>query len=294
MDTPTALETSNVDAVRVTQAPPASRRWLRWLIGLLLVLIVLVSAYYGSYIVLRGPLPVEVELIAHRGGKVDTPENTLAAFQHAIDVGVDWIEMDVQRTHDGALVVIHDETVDRTTDGTGMVGELTLEEIRTLDAGDGEMVPTFDEVIAQARQIGIGLMPEVKSPHLYPGMETEMIDALVNAGYDGNTVVQSFDPDVLQTILESNPAQRVCRLTGLWQFDLRKVEPAGATTLCPMAEMVLLNPWMIRQAHREGRDVYIWFGALEHPMVVRLLRSFGADGMMVDDLAANIDVLARK
>ncbi len=85
--------------------------------------------------------------------------------------GVDWLEFDVQMTKDGALVVIHDETVDRTTNGTGAVRDLTLEEIRSLDAGQGEKVPTFEEVVQLAKTNGVKILPETKSPEFYPGIE---------------------------------------------------------------------------------------------------------------------------
>ncbi|HMD03800.1 MAG TPA: glycerophosphodiester phosphodiesterase family protein, partial [Candidatus Binatus sp.] len=92
--------------------------------------------------------------IAHRGASGTFPENTLSGFRAAIDAGADMCELDVQLTRDGAVVVIHDETVDRTTDGKGEVAALTLEEIRRLDAGakfkggtvKGERIPTLDEV----------------------------------------------------------------------------------------------------------------------------------------------------
>jgi len=191
-------------------------------------------------------------VIAHRGGPAYQPENTLAAFRNAIDIGVDWIEMDVQRTQDGVLVVFHDETVDRTTGSSGRVEDLTFGEIRALDAGSGEQVPAFEEVIALAKEAGVGLLPEAKSPHLYPGIGGEMVAALEGGGYLQETVIQSFEPEVLVALHETNPDIQVCPLFGLWAFDLRHPQPDSAQVLCPMAEMVLLDPWMIRQAHAKG------------------------------------------
>jgi glycerophosphoryl diester phosphodiesterase len=249
--------------------------------------------YYGLYFALRGPLPSDPQLIAHRGGPVHEPENTLTAFRNAIDVGADWIEMDVRRTQDGVLVVMHDETVDRTTDGAGRVESLTLGQIRALDAGDGEQVPTFDEVIALARESGVGLLPEAKSPNLYPGIETEMVEALVEGGYVQRTVIQSFEMDALETVHETDPDVEVCPLYGLWALDLSDPRPSEANCLCPMAEMVVLNPWMIRQAHAQGREVFVWFGVIEHPTVMRFILALGADGLMVDDPVALAQILGR-
>ncbi len=276
-----------------SQAPLSPKRWARWGGGCLLVIIAIPLLYYGSYFVLRGPLPSTPQIIAHRGGPVYEPENTMAAFRNAVKVGADWIEMDVQRTKDGVLVVIHDETVDRTTNGAGRVKDLTLEQIRALDAGNGEQTPTFEEVIALARESGVGLLPEAKSPHLYPGIEAELVEALMAGDYVQETVIQSFKPDTLETIQEINPDVRVCPLYGRGVLDLNDPRPSEASTLCPMAEMVILNPWMIRHAHAEKRDVFVWFGAIEHPVVMRFILALGADGLMVNDPVALAGVLGR-
>jgi glycerophosphoryl diester phosphodiesterase len=267
--------------------------WNRWGGSCVLVILVGPLVYYGLFFALRGPLPRNPQLIAHRGGPAYEPENTLAAFQNAVAVGADWIEMDVQRSHDGALMVIHDEKVNRTTDGTGRVGDLTLERIRALDAGNGERVPTFEEVIALAREAGIGLLPEAKSPDLYPGIEADMARALAEGSYADRTVVQSFEPDALERIQEIDSDLQVCPLYGLWTLDLSRPRPSEASVLCPMAEMVVLNPWMIRQAHAQGRQVFVWFGVIEHPVVMRFLLALGADGLMVDDPIALARVLGR-
>lgn len=277
----------------LSKASSSPNRWTRRGGGCLLLLILIPLIYYGLYFVLRGQLSSDPQLIAHRGGPAYEPENTLSAFRNAIEVGADWIEMDIQRTQDGVLVVIHDETVDRTTDGTGKVEHLTLEQIRTLDAGNGEQVPTFEEVIALAREAGVGLLPEAKSPYLYPGIEAEMVEALIEAGYVQETVIQSFEPGALETIQRINPDIQVCPLYGLWVLDLSDPRPSEANTLCPMAEMVILNPWMIRQARAEEREVFVWFGVIEHPVVMRFILALGADGLMVDDPVALAEVLGR-
>jgi glycerophosphoryl diester phosphodiesterase len=232
-------------------------------------------------------------LIAHRGGPVYAPENTLSAFRNAIETGIDWIEMDVQMTKDGVLVVIHDETVDRTTNGSGNVKDLTLEQIHALDAGNGEQVPTFDEVITLARDAGVGIMPEAKSPHLYPEIEAEMVQTIIEVDFIENTVIQSFDPQVLDSIETLNPDVQVCPLYGLWTLSLSGPQPGEADVICPMAEMIIINPWMIKQAHTEGRKVFVWFGAIEHPAVMRFILSLGADGLMVDDPVALVKIAGR-
>lgn len=259
----------------------------------MLVLILIPLFYYGFYLALRGPLPSDPQLIAHRGGPAYAPENTLAAFRSAIAIGADWIEMDIQMTKDGALIVMHDETVDRTTNGTGRVQDLTLEQILALDAGNGEQVPTFEEVIALAKKARVGILPEAKSPHLYPGIGAEMVQAIVEADYVEKTVIQSFDPQTLNTIKALDPDIQVCPLYGLGTLSLSGPQPGEANVLCPMAEMVILNPWMIKQAHAERRQVFVWFGVIEYPVVMRFVLALGADGLMVDDPVAMVNALGR-
>lgn len=104
------------------------------------------------------PTGRRIVVVAHRGAHMSAPENTLAAIREAIRLGCDYVEVDVRTTRDGVLVLMHDRTVDRTTDGHGAVAELTLAEIRALDAGikrgarwAGEKVPTFEEALALCR-----------------------------------------------------------------------------------------------------------------------------------------------
>jgi glycerophosphoryl diester phosphodiesterase len=104
----------------------------------------------------------KVSIVAHRGLSAEEPENTMRSFRRAVAVGCDLVELDVHRTRDGHVVVIHDDTVDRTTDGTGHVRDLSLAEIRALDAGKGERVPTFDEVCAWAAGAAVTLSVELK------------------------------------------------------------------------------------------------------------------------------------
>ena len=244
---------------------------------------ILLLLYYGSYLLLRGPIPTQPLAIAHRGDSAYQPESTLAAFYSAIDVGADWLEMDVQMSADGHLVVIHDTTVDRTTNGSGRVADLTLAQLQALDAGNGEQIPAFADVLVLAKTANIAILPEAKSPDLYPGLETKIVEALNAAGYADRAVVQSFDGTSLTRLHELAPDLPLCALYGLGRFDLSGAQPGDAAAVCPMAEMVLLYPWMLRQAHDEGRKVYVWFGALEHPWTIRLLVEFGADGVIAND-----------
>jgi glycerophosphoryl diester phosphodiesterase len=253
--------------------------------GCLGIGVALLVIYYGVQVALRTPALGGFEVIAHRGGARYAPENTLAAFRGAIAQGADRLEFDVQMTQDGDLVVIHDNTLDRTTDGTGAVGGQTLARVEALDAGQGERVPTFAETIALAKGAGIDIFPEAKSAHFYPGIEAKMLAELDQAGYLDHAVIQSFEPDSLNTLHQLNPQANLCALYGLWQLSVSS-PPGQAQAVCPAAEMVLLNPGMIRQAHLEGRQVFVWYLAAENPILTRVMRFFGADGVIVNDPVA--------
>lgn len=276
------------------------RSLLRAVLGLaLLVLLPAIFLYYGLYFLLRGRLPSRVALIAHRGGPADgpmrraLPENTLMAYRRAIELGVDYLESDVQRTRDGALVVMHDATVDRTTNGHGRVKDLTLAEIRALDAGQGEPVPLYSELVALAKSAGVGLLTEAKDCADYPGMELEIVKESRRQDYLEKTIVQSFDLWAMENILKSDPALQVGSLYGQGQWSLAQPVPAQTRLVCPMAEMVLLNPWMVRQAHQAGRKVFVWFGALERAPYLKFLVWIGVDGLIVDEVQEARAVLRR-
>ncbi|MBN1992957.1 MAG: glycerophosphodiester phosphodiesterase [Anaerolineae bacterium] len=269
-----------------------SRRWLQQG-GCLSILVLLPLLYYGLYFARRGPLPAKPQLIAHRGGPAYAPENTLAAFRHAVALGVDWLELDVQMSQDGAVVVMHDETVERTTNGAGRVGDLSLAQIRALDAGNGKPPPTLAEVVTLAKAAGVGLLVEIKSPSLYPGLEVKVEQMITEANYVEQTIIQSFDHQALQTIHSLNPNIQLGALYGWGDLSVPGLQPGRAAWVCPMAEMVVFNPWLIQQAHNRGQQVFIWFGLIEHPLLMRFLLALGADGLIVDDPLALAKILDR-
>jgi glycerophosphoryl diester phosphodiesterase len=132
--------------------------------------------------------------IGHRGAAAVAPENTIASFRRAVELGAQAVELDVQRTKDGHLVVMHDDTVDRTTDGTGHVAELTLARIRRLDAGSwngtafaGERVPTLDE-LGDALRPEILLFVEIKGTADQGTLRPQRVLRSPHASHVGDTV----------------------------------------------------------------------------------------------------------
>src|ERR1700730_18840477 len=116
-----------------------------------------------------------IMLGGHRGNPAEHPENPLASFESAIEVGCDLVECDVHLTVDGELAVIHDHLLERTTNGTGLVGAQTLAELRELDAGKGQKIPLLEELFELVRdRVGLGIETK-QNPIPYPGLEQELV-----------------------------------------------------------------------------------------------------------------------
>ncbi|MCT4782597.1 MULTISPECIES: glycerophosphodiester phosphodiesterase [Exiguobacterium] len=153
-----------------------------------------------------------MHLYAHRGYSAKYPENTLRAFEAALP-HVDGIELDVQRTKDGRLVVIHDETVDRTTDGSGYVKDMTLKQIRQLKA-DGERIPTLEEVYALVATHDVTVNVELKTDEFdYAGIEPLAWLATEEFGLEDRVVFSSFNPYTLVRLRDVAPEARIAVLT---------------------------------------------------------------------------------
>ncbi len=143
----------------------------------------------------------KTEVCAHRGFSAIAPENTLAAFQLAIEEGVDGIELDVHMTRDGEIVVLHDETVDRTTDGTGRVRDLELSEIKRLDSGrwfsekySGQAIPTLSEVLELFSQTNLWINIELKNNIVkYPRLEELVVEEIERYGLQDRVILSSFN-----------------------------------------------------------------------------------------------------
>ncbi len=184
--------------------------------------------------------------IGHRGDAADAPENTMAAVDRAHRAGVDWVENDVQRTRDGQLVVMHDATLDRTTDARARyphrapwrIADFTLAEIERLDAGSwfgggftGQRVPTLDGYLRRIERNHQSLLLEIKNPRLYPGITRQIAGRLRAVGWldavhvRDRLMVQSFDADALRDfhrlcpgvttgLLGNPPVRGIHRYTG--------------------------------------------------------------------------------
>ena len=210
----------------------------------------------------------KVSVVAHRGFSAAAPENTMSAFRLAADAGADLIELDVHLTADDQLVVIHDDTLDRTTDGSGLVRGRTYAEIQALDASAGmpgfrgERVPSLDAVLAWARTTKIGLALEIKQPgpHTgrprYPGIAERVADALTAHAMVGRTLVHSFDHRTVQHMRELLPEVTTGILYGASTDPLHIALPPHASGIHPHWSWVRAE--VCRAAHDAGMHVHAW------------------------------------
>lgn len=171
-------------------------------------------------------------IIAHRGASAYAPEHTILAYKKAVELGADYIEIDLQMTKDGHLVAMHDDTVDRTTNGEGKVSDYTLVELKKLDAGswfnkanpsqaspdfEGLTIPTLREIFTEFGQ-DVNYYIETKHPDQYTNMEKKLLSLLDEFGLldetveDGKVLIQSFSEKSLRTIHEMEPSLSLVQL----------------------------------------------------------------------------------
>jgi len=222
--------------------------------------------------------------MAHRGASGTFPENTLSAFRAAIDAKADMCELDVQLTRDGALVVIHDDTVERTTDGSGEVAELTLAELKLLDAGakfkngavkgKGERIPTLDEVFdVTAGKCGLNI--ELKGG----GCEHLVAQIMQAREAFNDSIVSSFNWEYLKKIQQLHFNIRIALLADDKPVDLMMNAVAmRAHAINPRWDMV--TPDLCKAAHERNLKVYTW--TVDADARMRALMEAGVDGIMTN------------
>jgi len=175
----------------------------------LLPVLVTLLAVAGAGLVALAPAPAQAAghclFAAHRGYTAHAPENSLRAFRNAIRRGADYLEMDVQATRDGRFALMHDRTVDRTTDGTGRIADLTWAQVSRLRLSDGDPVPSLEQVLELARPSGTQVLLEMK---WIPGSRFAALHRLVDAFGSSRVVVHSFSRWVVRHYRDAYPGAR--------------------------------------------------------------------------------------
>ena len=193
-----------------------------------------------------------VNIMGHRGAPAYEPENTLRSIRRALEMGVVAVEVDVQLTRDERLVVIHDERVDRTTNGQGRVKDFTFRDLRKLDAGQGEVIPSLKEVVDLVKGRA-HLLVELKKPEAAPALLRFFQEYLV---FDAAHVISFWHP-VLKTLKEQEPRLR----TGVLMVGC-PVDPVGLARAARADALILqyayVTPELVAQAKTHGLLVFIW------------------------------------
>jgi glycerophosphoryl diester phosphodiesterase len=282
----------------------AVKKALKYVLGLLCGLMLLL----GVLRVLADPAPDspyfnpdKFLVIAHRGGRGLGPENTLYTFRRAVDLGVDVLEMDVHRTKDGHRVVLHDTTVDRTTNGTGPVSRFTLAELKELDAayrwspdngksfplrGQGLAIPTLEEVFDAFPQTRINI--EIKDPG-----QTELSSlcrSIRDYGMSQKVMIASFNAGVLKNFRATCPgvATSAGGSEAMLFYALQKMHLESAYTPAARAlqvprtygDLQVVTPRFVEAAHARNLKVHVW--TVNDVDSMRKLLQLGVDGIMTD------------
>lgn len=235
-------------------------------------------------------------IIAHRGASAYAPENTMPSFRKALALGAEGIELDVQMTKDGYLVVIHDESIDRTSNGAGRVVDMTFEELRQFDYGKwfapeftGEPIPLLQEVLTLLRDWDGVLNIEIKNNEIpYPGIEEKLIKMIRQNDFSERVIFSSFNHEGIRRVHEMAPKAR----TGLlYSFSLSKVpyqQAPGYGTNGVHPYYMSVNDKMVRFCHDNGLAVNPY--TVDKPAAIKRLIHLGVDGIITNQPNVAIEV----
>lgn len=192
-----------------------------------------------------------MKLLGHRGARFEKPENTMAGFLYALECGMKGIELDVRKTKDGQIVVIHDETIDRTANGEGAVSSFTFDQLKEFDFGEGERIQLLTDVIPEICEKAT-LYIELKDQSV-----DEVIDIVEASGFEENIVIKSFDHRQLQKISKRNPNLTLAAL-----MVCTPSEPGILAKSCGASILSInvnyLDCEFIKKAHDDGILVCGW------------------------------------
>ncbi len=231
-------------------------------------------------------------IIGHKGASSIAPENTLKSFQKAIELKADYVEFDIHLTKDGEIVIIHDSDTFNATGVKGLINDMTLDQIKSLDAGEGEKIPTLRELISIARK-KMGLQIEIKS--------TNLLDKLINILREkhliSTSIVSSFILGELLKLKLLEPSVKVGLLLSedmvrpkLIKRKIKKVAENNFYSIHPPFDTT--DKEIVDFAHSYGLKVIVW--TVNDREIMEKLIEIGVDGIITDDISLANEVLGRK
>lgn len=234
------------------------------------------------FIVCKQENSADFVVMAHRGASAVAPENTLIAYKKAIEMGADYAELDVRQTKDGAIVLMHDKTIHRTTGVKGFVWDFTLEELKQVEAGSwfgeefrGEPIPTLEEVIRLVKG-RMKLNIEVKISENEPGIAQRVIDIVRSENFSKSCIITSFDMETVKTFKAIAPDLK----TGLiFDKEYRSDVFEGNWEILS-SNYELVDAEFMHLARNSGKKTYVWTVNDKEEML-RLI-GLGVDGIITD------------
>jgi glycerophosphoryl diester phosphodiesterase len=234
----------------------------------------------------------DILIIGHKGASSIAPENTLKAFQKAIELKADYVEFDIHITKDGKIVIIHDSDTFNATGVKGLIEDMTLDQIKSLDAGEGEKIPTIRELISIVRK-KIGLQIEIKSINLLD----KLIHILREENLISTSIVSSF---ILNELLKLKLLEPSLKVGLLLSADLvrpklikRKIEKIAKNNFYSIhPPFTTINKEIVDFAHSYGLKVIVW--TVNDREIMENLIELAVDGIITDDISLANEVLGRK
>lgn len=227
-----------------------------------------------------------MEVTAHRGASAFYPENTMAAFEGAVEFGADWIELDVQQSRDGQIFVMHDRNFYRTTGDPHYSWELDYEEIAALDAGShfsetfaGERIPFLAEVLEFAKSHGIRLNIELKPTGKDEGIEQRVVELLLKYDYADSCVISSQIYSSLEKVKSCNPEIQTVYVMGLAYGNINKLTAADGFSM----EAGNVSRGMVSRVHNAGKQIYAW--TVNNRKTINRMIDMNVDNLITDRVA---------
>lgn len=232
-----------------------------------------------------------LQVIAHRGGAKLAPENTLAAFRQALSLGVDMIEIDVVLSKDSAIIVIHDDRIDRTTNGKGIVKEMMLEELKKYDAGSwfddkfkGESIPTLEEVFATINGRAILLIEIKGGDEKYPGLERKIVQTIHKYQANHWVIVQSFNEKSVLRVKEMDSSIPTYYLLGgnfaAFYSNLKTSDASSLPYDGIAVRHSLIDSSQVASIKKVGYDLFVW--TVNETEDMQRLMTLDLDGIITD------------